>query len=202
MSDMSCALRFDAGDGSNGSDDDGEAKPCEPAHTNDSIHAAGGTCSIELRGFARRQLNLRHMSNSKISTERNRVKAEEGREEAEELRQEADQERGGAEKHRVLAESARKEAETFRALAEEARMLREQYREELESIRQERETLRHASEEARTAAEDARHATIAAVKATADALAINLAQMQFLENARDAVKQLKLPKPPKPGDVH
>jgi hypothetical protein len=52
MSDVSCAFRFDASDGSNGGDDDGEAKPCEPAHTNDSIHAGAGTCSIQLRGLA------------------------------------------------------------------------------------------------------------------------------------------------------
>ena len=53
--------------------------------------------------------------------------------------------------------------------------------------------------EARTAAEDARHATIAAVKATADVLATNLAQMQFLENSRDVIKQLA--KRSDPGDV-
>ena len=83
--------------------------------------------------------------------------------------------------------------------AEEARTLREQYREELESVRQEREALRHAAEEARQAAEEARHATIAAVAATADALSANLAQMQFLEDARNTLRQLK---PTKPGDVH
>ena len=32
MSDVSCAFRFDTGDGSNGGDDYCEAKPCEPAH--------------------------------------------------------------------------------------------------------------------------------------------------------------------------
>jgi hypothetical protein len=68
----------------------------------------------------------------------------------------------------------------------------------LESVREEREALRHAAEEARHAAEEARHATIAAVAATADALATNLAQMQFLEDARKTVKQIKTD----PGDVH
>jgi hypothetical protein len=68
----------------------------------------------------------------------------------------------------------------------------------LESVRQEREGLRHAAEEARQAAEEARHATIAAVAATADALATNLAQMQFLEDARNTLREFK---PTKPGDV-
>ena len=65
-------------------------------------------------------------------------------------------------------------------------------------MRQEREGLRHAAEEARQAAEEARHATIASVAATTDALSANLAQMQFLEDARNALSQLKLTKP---GDV-
>ena len=52
VSDVSRALRFDAGDGSNRGEEYGEAKPCEPAHTNDSIDAAGETCSIELRSLA------------------------------------------------------------------------------------------------------------------------------------------------------
>jgi hypothetical protein len=58
--------------------------------------------------------------------------------------------------------------------------------------------LRHAAEDARQAAEEARNATIAAVAATADALSANLAQMQFLEEARNTVRQLKTMKP---GDV-
>jgi flagellar biosynthesis GTPase FlhF len=140
-----------------------------------------------------------NMSDDKTRSEVNRVKAEEGREDAEDLREEADQERDSAEGHRALAEAARKEAEQFRVLAEEARALREQYREELESVRHEREGLRHAAEEARKAAEEARHATIAAVAATADALSANLAQMQFLEDARNTLRQLK---GTKPGDVH
>lgn len=37
------------------------------------------------------------------------------------------------------------------------------------------------------------------VAATADALSANLAQMQFLEDARNTLKQLK---GTKPGDVH
>jgi hypothetical protein len=65
-------------------------------------------------------------------------------------------------------------------------------------VRQEREALRHAAEEARQAAEEARHATIAAVAATAETLSGNLAQMQFLEDARNTLTQL-LSK--KPGDA-
>jgi hypothetical protein len=42
------------------------------------------------------------------------------------------------------------------------------------------------------------HATIAAVAATADALSANLAQMQFLEDARNTLRQLN---PTKPGDA-
>jgi hypothetical protein len=38
-------------------------------------------------------------------------------------------------------------------------------------------------------------ATLAAVAATADALATNLAQMQFLEDARKTVRQIKVPTP-------
>jgi hypothetical protein len=53
-----------------------------------------------------------------------------------------------------------------------------------ELIRQQREALRVAAEEARTVAEQARHATVEAVPATAQALEANLAQMQFLEEAR------------------
>ena len=136
------------------------------------------------------------MSDDKTATELNRVAAE-GREEAESS--------GGSgsrawrcREHRALAESARKEAEQFRVLAEEARTLREEYREELESLRQEREALRRAAEDARQAAEGARHATIAAVAATTDALSANLAQMQFLEDARNTLRQFT---PKKPGDV-
>jgi hypothetical protein len=51
------------------------------------------------------------------------------------------------------------------------------------------------AEEARKAAEDARHATIAAMAATADALSGNLAQMQFLEDARNTLRQFKRTKP-------
>jgi hypothetical protein len=138
------------------------------------------------------------MPGDETPTESTRVTAEHGREDAEDLREEADRGRAGAEEHRALAESARKEAEQFRVLAEEARALRERYREELEAVRQEREALRHAAEEARQAAEGARHAAIAAVSATAEALRTNLAQMQFLEDARNTVRQLKTAKP---GDV-
>jgi len=77
-------------------------------------------------------------------------------------------------------------------------VLREQFRQDLEAVRQEREMLRHAAEEARQAAEEARHATIAAVAATADALRTNLAQMQFLEDARNTIRRLK---PSKPDDA-
>ena len=100
-----------------------------------------------------------------------------------------------AEQGREKAESARTEAEGFRVVAEEARVLREQHREELEALRQEREALRHAAEDARQAAEDARHATIASVAATADALRTSLAQMQFLEDARSTLRQLRSMKP-------
>lgn len=139
-----------------------------------------------------------HMPDDKTPTESNRITAEKERKEAEDLREEADQERGTAEEHRAVAESSRTEAERFRVLADEARTLRERYREEMEAVRQEREALRHAAEEARQAAEEARHATIAAVAATADALSANLAQMQFLEDARNTLRQLKRTKP---GDV-
>jgi len=50
----------------------------------------------------------------------------------------------------------------------------------------------------RLAAEEARQATVAAVAATADALSANLAQMQFLEDARNTLRQLK---GRKPGDT-
>ena len=110
------------------------------------------------------------MSDEKAQSEADRVNAEHEREDAEDIRQ---------------------EAEELRVLAEDARALREQYREQLESLRQEREALRHAAEDARQAAEEARHATIAAVAATADALSTSLAQMQFLEDARNTIRQLK-----------
>lgn len=162
-------------------------------------NAHARTQKLSLRVHTRfRRMRKTHMSDNETPSELNRVKAEEGREEAEDLREEADQKRDSAEEHRALEESARQEAERFRVLAEEARTLREQYREELESVRQERELLRHAAEEARTAAEEARHATIASVAATAEALRTNLAQMQFLEDARNTVRQLT---PKKPTDV-
>ena len=66
-------------------------------------------------------------------------------------------------------------------------------------MRQEREALRRVAEDSRQAAEEARHAAIVAVSATADALSMNLAQMQFLEDARNTLRQLT---PTKPGDVH
>jgi hypothetical protein len=135
------------------------------------------------------------MSENEHSTEFTRVRAEKRREHAEDLRAAADHERGNAEDQRALAESARREAEQFRVLAEEARALREHYREQVESIRQEREALRQIAEEVRRTAEDARHATIAALAATADALSAHLAQMQFLEDARNTVRQLRVTKP-------
>jgi hypothetical protein len=150
----------------------------EPNPTGDSIRVKGQ------RGT---------MSDEKAKSEADRVNAEEGRLDAEDLRQEADQQRHKAEDHRMLAEAARKEAEEFRVLAEDARVLREQYREGLESVRQEREALRQAAEDARKAAEESRHATIAAVAATADALSTTVAQMQFLEDARNTIRQLKTP---------
>jgi hypothetical protein len=157
----------------------------------------GGRCraDVTLSSIVRIHALVRaqggHMSDDATRSEANRVDAEEGRENAEDVRQEADQQRDSAEAHRVLAEAARKEAEQFRVLAEEARALQEQWREQLESVRQEREALRHAAEEARHAAEEAREATMAAVAATADALSANLAQMQFLEDARNTLRQLK-----------
>ena len=139
-----------------------------------------------------------YMPDDRTPPESNRATAEKGREEAEDLREEADRGRDTAEEHRVAAESARKGAEQFRVLAEEARVFREQSREELERIREEREALRQAAEAARQAAEEARHATVAAVAATADALSANLAQMQFLEEARTTLMTLGLTKPGKP----
>ena len=86
---------------------------------------------------------------------------------------------------------SRMTAEHVRVLAEEVREVSERSRGERESVREEREALRdvaeqarHAAEDARHAAEEARHATIAMVAATADTLSTNLAQMQFLEDAR------------------
>ena len=96
-----------------------------------------------------------------------------------------------AEDDRVLAESARTEAERRRVLAEEGRVRGEDNRQQFESLRREHESLRHAAEEARAA-------TIASVAATSEALSANLAQMQFLEDARNTLRQLT---PKKPGDV-
>lgn len=76
-------------------------------------------------------------------------------------------------------------------------MLREQYREELESVRQEREALRHAAEEARQAAEGGTPRLPQSLPQP-DVLSANLAQMQFLEDARNTLRQLK---PMKPSDV-
>lgn len=132
------------------------------------------------------------MARSEIPVELKRARAERGRNEAEGLREVADHHRDTNEERRTVAEGARKEAEQFRVIAEEARVLREQYREELDWIRQEREALRDT-------AEQARHATIASVAATADVLKTNLAQMQFLEDARNTLKKLKARKT---GDVH
>ena len=92
--------------------------------------------------------------------------------------------------NRVTAEKGREEAEDLREAADHERGSAEEHRAVAE-----REALRHAAEEARQAAEEARHATIAAVAATADALSANLAQMQFLEDARNTLRQLKLTKP-------
>ena len=66
-------------------------------------------------------------------------------------------------------------------------------------VREDQEALRQAAEEGRHAAEEARQATIAATAATADALATNLAQMQFLEDARKTVRQITTTNP---RDVH
>lgn len=96
--------------------------------------------------------------------------------------------RDTAEKGRERAEARRQDAEAARALAEQRRL-------ELEAVRHEREELRHAAEEARQTAEQARHATIAAVVATADSLSANLAQMQFMEDAREILRQLKRNQP-------
>jgi hypothetical protein len=126
-----------------------------------------------------------------------RVPGQEGRASEEGLWEEANRDRSITEQHRVLAESVRREAELSRALAEEARGRREQHREEMDAARDEREALRQAREEAREAAEEARHAMIKSVAATADALTANLAQMQFLENARNTVRHLRR----KPDDV-
>jgi len=127
------------------------------------------------------------------------VKAERARKEAEGERQKGEQMRDRIEEYRASAELARQEAEEFRALAEEARDLRERFRADYELIRQEREALRIAAEETRIIAEEARHATIATVAATAETLKTNLAQMQFLEEARNTLRQLR-GNPPK--DVH
>ena len=83
------------------------------------------------------------------------------------------------------------EAEKVREAAEAAREAREHARQQLETARQDQETLRRTAEDARRAAEDARHATIGAVAATAEALNRNLAQMQFLESARETLRTLQ-----------
>jgi hypothetical protein len=121
--------------------------------------------------------------------------AEHGREVAEGLRQSADRGRTAAEEHRESAESARQQAEQFRVLAEDTRALAERLRSECDAMRDERESLRDAAEGARGAAEEARHATIATVAATADALSANLAQMQFLQDARSTLKRLRAARP-------
>jgi hypothetical protein len=134
---------------------------------------------------------------SSASTEHHRREAERARQVAEHERANVEQMRSGVEEGRVKAESSRTTAEHLRVSAEEAREVSERLRRELESVRQEREGLRGAAEEARHAAEEARYATIAAVAATADALHTSLAQMQFLEDARQTLRQLKI----KPGDA-
>ena len=126
------------------------------------------------------------------SSEQRRVEAELAREMAEGEREKREQTRSRVEEDRASAELSRTTAEHIRALAEEVREVTERSRRELESGRQERESLRGAAEEARRAAEDARHATIATVAATADALSAALAQMQFLEDARNTIRQLKI----------
>jgi hypothetical protein len=88
-------------------------------------------------------------------------------------------------------EEDRVEAEKVRVAAEAAREAREHARQQLETARQDQETLRRTAEDARRAAEDARHATIGAVAATAEALNRNLAQMQFLESARETLRTLQ-----------
>ena len=142
---------------------------------------------------------------SETSREDRRVEAERARQVAEHERENVEQTRTRVEEGRVTAESSRMTAEHFRVLAEEAREVSERLRRDLESVRQETEALRaaaedarHAAEEARHAAEETRHATIATVAATADALSTSLAQMQFLEDARNTLRQVKL----KPGDIH
>jgi hypothetical protein len=135
------------------------------------------------------------MGKGKIPVDLKRVMAEKRRDRAAGLQAGADHDRDNKEAQRIVAEGARHEAEQFRVRAEEARVLREQYREELEWIRQEREALRHGAESARHAAEEARHAVIASVAATADALKTNLAQMQFLEDAWNTLRALKVKKP-------
>jgi hypothetical protein len=82
-------------------------------------------------------------------------------------------------------------AEQLRAQAERARALDEQYRDEWETTRQDREAIREAAEEVRQAAEDARQHTLADLAATAESLSTCLAQMQFLQDARNTLRQLK-----------
>jgi hypothetical protein len=62
---------------------------------------------------------------------------------------------------------------------------------ELETVRHAREERRHAAEDTRQKAEETRHTTIASVVATADSLSANLAQMQFLEDAWNILRNLK-----------
>ena len=147
--------------------------------------------------ISRRIGHRTHMPDDTVPVESNRAGAQQGPENADDRRAVADRARDSAEENRATAESAREQAERLRAFAEEARALREQYREELELVRNEREALRHAAEETRQAAEGARHATIEAVAATADSLCVSLAQMQFLEEARNTFERFK----PKKGDI-
>ena len=165
-------------------------------------HCSPDECSQWIDAAARTPLQLPGAGSSPLgrvgTTVANQQAQEVVGDDAEVVRQDAEQTRDVTEARRVQAEAARTVAEHVRTIAEGARELQEQHRQELEALRQEREALRQAAEDARHAAEEARDATIASVAATADALSANLAQMQFLEEGRQILAQVKTRNP---GDI-
>ena len=81
-------------------------------------------------------------------------------------------------------------AEEGRVAAECTRQEAERQRQGLESLRQEGEARRNAAEQLRHTAEASREAAMAAVVATSAAMSANLAQMQFLVDAHQALRKI------------
>jgi acyl-CoA reductase-like NAD-dependent aldehyde dehydrogenase len=97
--------------------------------------------------------------------------------------------RAAAERRSMAAEDRREEREVARRAAEAERVDAEQTRAAAEDVRR-------AAEEARNATEKERAAIVESVRDTADALAADLAQMQFMEDARSIYRDLKDVKEP------